>query len=563
MASNWFQANEEILNKIESMATDGTSELVTYNTLLDWMNSNIRQKTERTYRAASMCAFRAERTAECWEALKQATQMHEVEHGYRHPIDLAISAMLLFRGSNKETALNQLRQINQIMLGDKWNSNPQTSSWVNLVRDSLELPKPDSVFETLAKKTWDVQYSLLIKGDSVPLADSLADNAIRVVRRVPGDDKHAATTKRQDWITSERIWAMGGHASLVELTRTSCNLSTDSNTPVMTSRFVLTRPDVIFGWIQNDIFRKDPDVAPELWKVIKQDWRLVFLKTGPETFDIDKNGWDALDRRVEDAIAGGDVREKLYCLMAASRLSEALQAAKQICNDEQTVWRNSDRAFAQTHLAEIAQWCGDTETLIAAAKRAVELDPMVPGPPAIRAIAAKSSFASKPFEFAKRASVRVPSFYRNASTKLLAAGESGRASWQPTDDSLVGIVELPLQPDLSLQDYITSIIESRKVAYSAQMIRRTGRQIDGYPVEEFVQRGLGVGRAITNSGRPTIQRFTLIDRSSKDSDGDAIGDRILVFLTAYEDDFAMREAEYEQFLLSMKLRSPETAESKN
>jgi len=328
----------------------------------------------------------------------------------------------------------------------------------------------------------------------------------------------------------------------------------------MTSRFVLRRPDVSFGWIQNDVFRKEPDDSPELWKVIKQDWRLVFLITGPETFDIEKNGWDSLDRRVEDAIAGGDVREKLYSLMAASRLGEALQVAKQICAEEPAGWTNIDRAFAHTRLAEIAQWCGDTETLIAAAKRAVELDPMVPGPPAIRAIAAKSSFASEPFEFAKNASVRVPSFYRFASTKLLAAGESGRASWQPTDDSLVGIVELSLQGDVSLRDYITSIIESRKVAYSAQTIRRTERRIDGFPVEEFVQRGLGAGRAITNSGRPTIQRFTLIDRSGKDSDGKPTGDRILTFVTAYEDDFAMREAEYEQFLQSMKLRTLENTD---
>ncbi len=539
MASQWWQDDAEIFPKIEAMAKDGEADREVFQSLFEWIDQTIRDKDERAYRAAAMCAFRVDDKAAAWESMKQAARMHKRKHGSTHPIDVSMAAMMFWTDKNVDQARQRLRQIDQIMLADHWRRNDQAVGWTDQARKMIDAGTPDQIYAALSAITWKQQHDLLIDGDVQPLAASLAGNAIRVIRRNSGDDRYASTTNHEDWIASERVWAMAGPSSVKKLVRSDCTMSASDRTVSMMSRFVLNGPNAHFGWFQNDTFQKRSDDAPELWKITKQEWRLTSLKIDADWIDVDAERWADFDTEVAEAEASDDPAEYLFSLMKASRLDEALVLAKKIAEP-------GDNASAQVHLAEIAQWCGETETLVAAAEKAISIDPMVRAPAAIRALAAKKLTTTKSFTFAENATISPPSFYRVASNTLLAAGEDGLACWQPTEDSLIGIIRLPQPNGTTLEAYADAIIESRKTAFNAELIRRDSRTLDGFPAETFVNRGLGIGRAIAGSGRSTMQRFALIERDSE---------VFAAIVTSYEDDFEMRDAEFEQFLLSMNLRA--------
>ncbi len=539
MASAWTQDNAVILDRIESIASDKDDQSQVFRVLLDWISQTVRDKDDRVYRAAAMCAFRCSDKAAAWEALKQAEQIHQRNYGLKHPLDVSLAAMMMSSGNDQANAKTRLRQVNQMMLADHWQRDKQVVRWADLAREKIDAGPPDATYDALSKIIWSQQHALLIDGDVQPLATSLAQDAIRIIRRNPGDAQYSLTTKRDAWIASEEIWASGGAWSQKKLVRTDCSLNTDGKTPTVTSHFVLSGPDADFAWVQNDTFRDAADVVPEDWKIVKQEWRITSLKIDGEWVRMNKEQWAKLDDDVDKAAASGDAPRHLLSLVLASRLDEALAAAKSLA-------QSSEDVYAYVRLAEIAQWCGETETLLAAAKKAIAMDPMVRGAPAIRAIAAKTLAIEPAFSFADNATVAPPTFYRAVSKQLLAAGDNGLACWQPTEDSLIGILRLPPEQSLTLAQYTDAIIGSREVGFKTELIRRDTREIDGYPAESFVCRGLGIGRAIAGSGRATWQRFIIIDRN---------GELFAALVTAFEEDFDMRNAEFEQLLLSMQLRA--------
>ncbi|MEM6980476.1 MAG: serine/threonine-protein kinase, partial [Planctomycetota bacterium] len=128
LASRWPQENDEILAKIETLARKDEVPADDYQAMLDWVQGSIPSQNDRGNRVASMCAFRLNDRTIAWEMTKQANQKHVREHGYRHPIDLAIPGMMLNQ-NNAEIAVANLRQLREIMRSDHWRKNQQATAW--------------------------------------------------------------------------------------------------------------------------------------------------------------------------------------------------------------------------------------------------------------------------------------------------------------------------------------------------------------------------------------------------------------------------------------------------
>lgn len=546
LATQWYQERDVILSEIETLATEGTADTETYRALFEWLDQSVREKTQRVSRATSLCAYRIKNYEPAWKTSIQAKQMHLKEHGSKHPIDVVVPALMMWNNGKLNEARTRMSEVNQLMLSDQWQIDDMAVAWAKLARETIDAEVTDPVFTALSAITWESSHSMLIEGNVQPLANSLTNDATRTLRRISGDDAYALTNTREDWIESERAWTLSGPSTLRKLVRVGFSVSQDSPTPTATSHFIMESPDAHYGWIQNDVFKPQEGVAPEDWKIVKQQWRVSDQKIDDVWKAVTPEYWKQVDREVDEAAARGDAKEHLFSLMHASRLVEALQVAKDHASSAP-----SD-PLAHVHLAEIAQWCGETQTVLQAARQAARLNPMVEAPGPIRAIITRALEAESPVGVTKNFTVRPPSFYRNAPTDLLGGGTAGLAAWQPTADSLIGIIRLPPSPELTLDEYVDAIIASRKSGFRSEMLRRTTRRIDGYEAIDYVQDGLGIGRAVAGSGRPMLQRFLTIDRD---------GERFLVFVSAYETDFEMRDGEFEQFLLTMKLSGNESMSS--
>jgi len=540
IARTWPQESETILAAIEQLATDGTGSDENYRILLQWLIDETSSKDIRTYLAMAMTSHRLNDIGTVWESANQASRLYQNKFGTKHPIAVALVGLRYQLSDRQEKVVEELRQLEELIRADHFRNDELVQRWSVIARESIQAPADDAITESLKNSTWQVQHSLTIESDPEPLARIMAANATRRIVRVVGDDPHAMTIRGDDWIESERLWSLGGPAAQGRLTRTNVKVNLVPETPTVTSWFVKNFADGFYEWVQQDVFVKSTDTPPKEWKVVKQTSRVTKLLIGGQTFDIQRDGWTELDAKVAEAKQSASTLAQARSLFFANRFKEAIEAAHQLVLED-------DNAFAHARLAELTHSIADVKLLRDAMRRAVELDPMVAGPPGLRGFAAQMLAAIDPVKVTENIAVFPPSFYRRAPNVLLAAGESGLAAWQPTDDSLIGIVRLP-KPDEddggSLGEGVDAIIKSRETSLKVKLLRRATRQLDGFKAEEFVQQGAGIGRAMGSGTLPTLQRFVIIERDK---------DLLLFFVSSYQNVFEMRDAEFEQFLVGAQL----------
>ncbi len=549
----WPQSDEMLVARAEVLSTSdkhaSRQPLVAkdFQYLHDWLVNRIRSKTDTVWRTAAACAWRAGDVQAADEARRESQTLHQWRHGCPHPIDVALQVLSSAQRGDVNESGQSMRLLGQLALARHWNDDSSISYWVDqassaidastMPADASEVSRDDA--DALIQLTWDMQSALMLDGSTELFAKLLADDAVRMDRRSP-DDPRPLVVDREPWLDSEIVQCMAGPISGNRLTRTDVLVSGSSSQPLVTSEFVFELPSGHFRWMQLDEFRRGSDELP--FRLIKQTVQVLYMFYRGKEFNVQRDGWIALDASVQIAREKKDKSLEIDALSFAGRRQEAYEACEAYANEVNT-------AGAFVRLAESARDIHRGDWMRAAATRAIELDPMIVGPPYIRALATQQSMTDEHHAFPQGLQVKVPKFYRPSQIELLGSA-SGIVVWQPTPDSLVGILTIP-RPETNdgtngFEKTVDDLRANRESAMSLTTVRQRRFSVDGHPAAEFVQRGNGIGRAMqaAGQGQATLQRFVLIERSD---------DILTLLVSAYENEFVNRDSEFEQVLRTLEL----------
>ncbi len=535
LASDWSQSSAEILAAVDALAIEGDRSQQEYLELLDWLISQNSIKTEEIYRTMAFVAYRANNPGKAWEALKQSQQMHESTHGSKHPAHFALSAMLLHRGGNVEKAEMHLGWMNELMRADHWQRDHLAKHWSEAAREVVETSE-DADEKLLAERTWQMTNARLSLGDLSAIERAVTDDTTFEFRRVSGEDKHLVTMKSQPWIETEKLWNHSGHTN-ARLVRDHVGVDKRSNDAVVTSKFVWELNDRFWAWRQTDVFSADGQEDVNDWKLKKQTLQMLKMSRPGQVDQPERDGWDQLDERVAEAQASGDLYAQVVALSTACRLNEAADVAKQLIEKQPD-------ARGYVLLNELAYQLHDPKLMQQTAKSAIELDPLVEASPYIRSVAARELAAPEPMELPHNLTARPPTFYQAAPLSILNTGDNSVAAWQPTSNSLIGIFVTPLES--SLEELIDQMIKNREASFSAtKLVGKREITVDGQHGFEFLQAGLGIGWAVASGGKPTLQRFVVVERDTT---------VVVMLLSAYQEEFSGRNAEFNVLLESIEFQ---------
>lgn len=544
IAKRWPDNENEFLGRIESEASKGKESSDTFRTVYAWLKEEYSLKNERIHRVSAMTAYRAEDLEAALASRNKADRLYFEKNGSHHPIDLALELLIAKQLGNADSLTSHRAEIEQIMLASHWRENKNSMRWWAEVRDALPGPKLDATAQQLSQTVWHVTNELITAANIQPLRDQLAENCVRIAQRNEDDPRTRVETDRETWLETEKIWYLSGPPSHLRLVRTSANVDMKAKQPSVTSRFVLEVPDGFYAWVQRDFFLPDNEIEPKNWKITRRIVRNETSKIHDETFQMDQDGIASLNEKVEQAKTRGDPREVVLYLTLAGRNKEALKAAWEAAEqDPSAAW------FAK--ITEFAYFARDPAAMRKAAIRAIELDPSVNGPPFVRALAARKHLNDEPVKLPDGINVRLPSFFRPVPRELLNVADPGTGQWMPSSDSLVGIQRLDVaQKKIALENLAQSIIIARENSYGINLISRGRRMVGGQKAVDFVSAGRGIGRAVLlggGVGRTTVQRFVIVRHEDT---------FFLILVTAYESEFPLRNAEFEQVLNTIEFEAP-------
>jgi len=553
----WPQNEKSLLKRIQELTLSrkfkSGEELtsVDFQFLYDWLDKEVRSKTDDVWRTAAECASLAGNQAASDAARIESQKMHEWRRGCIHPVDAALAAISYTRQAKHAEAEEKMELLNQLVLAPHWKDDPHVSYWKRIATQLVSeaaIEKPvhpnDSDIQSateLKQLTWDMQAALLLDGNSEFLAELLTDDAVRIDRRT-ADDTNPLIAQREPWLETERLHSLPGPITGNRLTRVKVDVTKNLDNPIVTSQFVFELPSGHFRWLQIDEFSQQRDDVP--YRLSKQTIQTLYMFYRGIEFNIERDGWTRADADVEAAQAKQDKELELGTLLLASRKQEAFEVVKTLVKEKQDA-----RSFIL--VADAARETHRGDVMRKAMKKAIDLDPLVMGPPYVRAFAAQQLFGEKPEKLRDDLTIRVPSFYKIASKELIGTGESGLAAWHPTIESLVGVLTIPKDNDPNenqgFEKNIQKLIESRESTYGATTLRQRTMTFAGHTAIEFVQRGTGIGRALAGfgQGNPTIQRFVVIDSPSS---------CLMLFVSAFESEFVLRDSEFEQVWRTLEFR---------
>ncbi|MFK8114719.1 MAG: protein kinase [Rubripirellula sp.] len=533
LANDWPEAADAFA-KIATMAANNNRTQTQFKTLHKWAIEQTPVETDEKLWVQAMVAIRGGDIDAAKIALLKAHKRYRSHHGTPHPTGLSLRALVNQATGNTELAEQNLRDAKQLILADRWKDKTEITRWVKIAEESIGSSESDSDATTLAQRVWEIDTARMLRSNTQPLDDAVSEDAVAVWRRDADSDQYLHSVPRERWIESERFWNRASSIG-VHVIRSHVDVDMKADEPVVTSHYAFEMPGMFFTYVQLDTFRRQDGVAADQWKIFKRDSRVTRWFHRGTIHDMQRDGWNALDQRVTDAEASGEISKITTALSMACRPEECFQKTRGLLEDAK-----QGRELVQ--LVEAAYGAHRPEVANQAAKKAIEMDPEVSSLPVMRYIAAKQLAAKEYSAFGDNISIRPPSFYRQASKNLLAAGPAGVAAWQPTIDSLFGVFR---HQGVSIADMEIATLASRKGPLKCELLEQRAMTVDGYPARTLVFSGKGIGRAVAYGGKPTMQRFVIIQRED---------DLVAIVVSSFSDEFIFRDSEAKSVIETMKLK---------
>jgi len=464
--------------------------------------------------------------------LGQSSRLNDAAHFVPHPIDLAITALLQHRSGNVEDQQQRAGSLQQVMQANHWRGEKLANKWAAEVAETIPLPASPEHHDRWTQAIWDATHDLWIQGDVASTAKLLDPKFVYDSKRDPQQDAEVHSIEREPWLACARLWHRGfnHHA---KLTRDNVDVKEMEKYAVVVSSFVMEHNELTIAWQQSDTFTRSDAEDFDDWKLARRVFRPTRIRLSDQDFHVHQDGWKALDNQADQQT---DPQQKVALLHLAGRHDEAYQAAIAMA-------KGSEQATDFAVLALAAFGAGEPEILQKAIKRAIDLDPMVGRFPVLRVHATETLAVEKPVSIGRGVTCRPPSFFQPLPKRILGENQGALAVWQAADESLVAIFIDDEDNDIEKQ--ADKFQASREQAYAAGFLLRQPTTVAEQPAIELLSGGLGIGWAIAGGGKPTLQRFVLVQRE----------DYVLVCLvSAYADAFAFRDHEFTTFLNTIRFQ---------
>ncbi len=539
LAERWNQDTDAILDTARRLATENELSSEQTAAVRDWIRENIKELDEESYRTLAMLAFRLGDFGNAWEMWKESKRLHDEKAGFKHPLDVAMEALLLKSNpANERPARNSRRRIEQLVRNEALVEDAITQEWIAEVREKIERDE-DEVFDILAKRIYDASFAMWIEKDLEPLRNLLTEDAKVVTRRSGPTDNdetpnYETTVGVQDYLETQELFAHGSRHGFDLVCQDGWTVRPDNKTIRLFGDYTLQLPGGFHAFRLIHTFTVQDDRPPSQWKARIQLTEARGFRMGGDRFE-GANGWAEWDKKIAQL---PDSAEKVDLLMIGGRHEEALQLAQQLCGEDA---RRGDYVSLVN-----AAWAASKPALIRdAIKKIVELPVGGSSPPMVHYFTAKAKLGEV-IELPHRVRMRVPDFYERGPAAVLGAGDAGLALFRASQPMLVAVIRGEKTDDLSKS--VDEAIQTRVTAFGAELLSRRSRTIDGYPAETFIVAAPGTGYAIGNGGSLTLQRFAIIDRGE---------DSLVVLTSCLENRFSKYDSEFEVIINELGIRKVE------
>ena len=535
IASRWSGSEDDTLEQIFEAVTEDRFDTDEYQVLLDWLNEDCEMRGGKYDMVRAATAMRCGKRGPAWDSLKRSMAGFESYHGVRDPRHVAVAALLMHDGGKTDQASERLHWMRQLMLAGRNARESENQTWLAEMEGKIESLKFTDEQAQQIERLWEMDAAAHI-GEVDLLRQVVTADTKFVSAAGPSGQGQTHEASAEDWLRCEQMYRRGCRSGY-RLTRFSCRPDPD-RPGAYVSDYIALFPLGFVRYLQIDEFENEPSNDGLEPKLIRRITRPVRFRYKNDRLDFDAESWPAFMKQVADTDQADDAGDAIGIRLAAGMASEAYERASAHASSDPS------NPHAQHLLAQAAYLVRDPAAMSAAAAKTARLEPLFQGVPLIRTASARLHAPEEPADLGSGVRVRVPSFFRTASDRLLASSADPLASYQVNEHSLVGIVTMDKKE--SLAEAVDSIIARRETAYSMETMERRVREVDGFDAEEFVQAGMGIGRAVLhNQGSRTMQRFVVVDRKD---------DRLLLLCTAFANEFVQRDAEFEQFLQMMSLR---------
>lgn len=516
-----------------TMAAENKLTAEQFAVLHRWTVDNAPSVNQASLTVQAMTAYRAGDLNSAKQKLDAAAAIFATNHGTPHPVELAVRALVSHAEGKESLAIQQLRDTEQLSLSDRYRMSVPVATWYEIAKAKVDPPPLHADAATLARRVWEMDNQNYLYANFEPLESTLAEDAELIVLR-QGEQQPQLVVSRDRWIETNRIWHSGSMVG-VGFIRSHVEVDLEAKDPIVTSHYSFELNDLYINTVLRDTFSKQTDVPASQWKLTSRESRTTKQFAQGETVVFDKAKWKVLDNRVDEARKSQETPMALMrALSDAGRPQEAFSVAQQMIKD-------ADDARLLIKIAEAAYNAYEPEIMKHAIEKALDIDGDIATFPCVRFNATRRAISEQPLTLRDDISVQIPKFYRQASVHLLAGGAAGVAAAQPTRDSLVGIYQ---HPGETIESFSKTLLASRAGAMKANLIESRSLTVDGFPAHTYVHAGQGIGRAMGFNGRPTMQRFVLIEREN---------DLIAVLVSAYSNEFIFRDSEFQYFLSTLDL----------
>ncbi|MEZ6088322.1 MAG: hypothetical protein R3C05_09915 [Pirellulaceae bacterium] len=542
LAARWSQNTDVIVEKTIALATHNGLQRTQFEHLHRWIDEHVVAKSEQTYRALALTAFRAGDAGNAWNFWHQCSRLHFDAHFTQHPIDTAMTALLQHNTDKVADAEDRVRRLRSLMSAEHWKHDSLAQLWAKEVESEMQHPLPTEMQTYWTDKVVQAMQAAVHEGNFGPTEALLTDDFTYIDKRVPGAES-MNTIERDAWVRCNRLWQNGPRFGIT-LTCDSVTVTERENYALVICNWISQAPDYTLAWQQVDTLvppsggsqrpgADDPNKSKSNfrdWRIKTRSVRPTRLRFDQQTFNMGKDGWDALDAAVEQRT---DPREKARYMFVALRCQEGLRLAKQFAEE--------NNARDQAIVALLAYGAGVPDVMHDAARRAVEIEPTLSVMPFLRSLATELHASEQPESIGRDVTCRPPNFFQQVPKEFLGKEQETLGAWRTTPDSLVALFVIADETDIDA--VTTKFSQTRETGFAAKLVSRRLRTINDCPAIELTHQALGLGYAFTNVGRPTVQRFVFIKRH----------DHILVGLViAYAHEFVRRDCEFETFLKTMR-----------
>lgn len=481
--------------------------------------------------------YRLGKYEEALRTLKEAEQRYRRKFAMSHPVNMALLALVSDAMGNQQRVTAAIDRLTELMRSDYWRNDEYAVAWRDKALQAVNVPEPHDAalaaeMEAIKRLTFEPMQRALCRYQNKDYFAIYTDDAWHIEGRGTSPDPNDVRISHAQWQAAEQLFETGAAPLHTSLVRSRADVLVDGDAATLSGQYTATMPFAHWRWESEVRLKK----AGGQWKIHWERRGITGFRMNTETHIDSPDDWVALDALVETARKEGDDMKILQALGVAFHRQEAFEHMRRMVDGDE------DAAQFWAALADRAYAVFDAAEMLRAGKKAVGLNPAVPGAPFLRALAVTEHLPEEASEIGNGIKARIPDFVPEAPIRDFSVPGQVLRAWYPTERSAIIVFFAEGKNDQPLQEGLDEIAENMEKNANVTIYRKELRTLGAREATDLIMEGAGNGRGLSktmNEAKGTIQRWVITTRGK-----DLIG----FLMTAASNEFDQRNAEFEAWL---------------